>query len=77
MDYFDSQVPSSVPCPVQTVSRPLTEKQAGTSKGIFGLLKGWTIDSQVISDERESLIMAIFFAHTCAIVELLKGSPAS
>ncbi|MGA2912539.1 MAG: hypothetical protein ABSE07_03390 [Methanoregula sp.] len=50
--------PSSVPRPVQPVSRPLTEKQAGTPKksrrnpkGIFGLLKGWTIDSQALSNE--------------------------
>jgi hypothetical protein len=27
------------------------KKSRRTSKGIFGLLKGWTIDSQALSDE--------------------------
>ena len=74
--------PSSVPRPVQTISRQLTKKPEGiskksrrSSKGIFGLLKGWTIDSQDLSDAQR-LIMATFFADTYAIVELLKGSPA-
>lgn len=26
-------------------------KSSGKQKGLFGLLKGWTIDSQAISDE--------------------------
>jgi len=49
--------PSSVPRPVQPVSRQLTEKPEGTKKSrrtpkeIFGLLKGWKIDSQTLSDE--------------------------
>ncbi|MDO8872089.1 MAG: hypothetical protein Q7V05_05065 [Methanoregula sp.] len=50
--------PSSVHRPVTVVSGAITgkktEKKAkspGQKKGLFGLLKGWTIDSQAISDE--------------------------
>ena len=49
--------PSSVPRPVQTVSSTFVEKRTGTPpkrstrKDIFGMLKGWTIDSQALSDE--------------------------
>jgi hypothetical protein len=50
--------PSSVHRPVTVVSGSVTAKKAGKKggskgrkKGLFGLLKGWTIDSQAISDE--------------------------
>jgi hypothetical protein len=50
--------PSSVHRPVTIVSEPSTGKKAGKKakspvqkKGLFGLLKGWTIDSQAVSDE--------------------------
>lgn len=50
--------PSSVHRPVTAVSGTVTGKKgkkpaksSGTQKGLFGLLKGWTIDSQEISDE--------------------------
>jgi hypothetical protein len=39
---------------VTTVSRHPSVKKDGSKprkKGLFGLLKGWTIDSQAISDE--------------------------
>nr|WP_319375080.1 hypothetical protein [uncultured Methanoregula sp.] len=51
-------VPSSVHRPVTIVSEAVTEKKAGKKakspgrkKGLFGLLKGWAVDSQAVSDE--------------------------
>jgi len=50
--------PSSVPHPANPISGPVAgnkPKKKGESrprkKSLFGLLKGWTIDSQAISDE--------------------------
>jgi len=50
--------PSSASRPVTAVSGAIkgkkgkeTAKSPRTGKGLFGLLKGWTIDSQALSDE--------------------------
>jgi hypothetical protein len=50
--------PSSVHRPVNPVSGPLAENKPKKKreskprkKGLFGLLKGWTVNSQAISDE--------------------------
>jgi len=50
--------PSSVQHPVRPVSGPLPDQKAGKKtkarhprKGLFGLLKGWPVDSQALSDE--------------------------
>jgi len=50
--------PSSVHRPVTSVTETVAGKtivkkvkSPGRKKGLFGLLKGWTIDSQAISDE--------------------------
>ena len=49
---------SSVPRPVPDTMKAIPERKAGkktgahrSRKGLFGLLKGWSIDSQALSDE--------------------------